>query len=315
MIKRLTAQFCFVFAFALSLVTGGAVHAADDVKVYQIEGSGGVPLNVAEAGTPGDPGLLLIHGNGQSYLSWHRQLESDLADTHHIVAFDLRGHGNSGKPSQPEAYNRACIWAEDIEAVMAATGLEQPVMAGWSRGGLIAMHYVRCRGTDALAGIVMVGSRGRLVEVPLPPAGSAPRSSQSDLESQDLRANMRGAERFALQMTATPPDPEWLKISTAMNIMAPPYARRAMRAPVMDPDGNVVTSYASLIGQLSQIPFMAILGADDAIRDSGDLAEAYRAAIPGATIHMYPGVGHSPFLEAPDRFNADLAAFAAKARQ
>lgn len=306
--------------FSLSLIAaayllgGASLQADDEPKVFQIEGSGGVPLNVAEAGKRGAPGILLIHGNGQSYLSWYRQLESDLAQTHHLVAFDLRGHGNSGKPSQAEAYNRACIWAEDIEAVIRSTGLERPVMVGWSRGGLIAMHYVRCRGTDALSGIAMVASRGRLVEVPLPPDSSAPRSSQVDLEAQDIRANMLGAERFAELMTAEPPDPEWLKISTAMNIMAPPYARRAMRAPVLDPDGNVVGSYAGLLDQID-VPFMVVLGADDALRDSGDLAAAYRAAKPDTIIHIYPGVGHSPFLEAPARFNADLAEFAAKSRQ
>ena len=132
---KLFASVYGAVAVAASLIAGAPTEAAADIKTYQIEGSGGVPISVAEVGERGTPGILLIHGNGQSYLSWHRQLESDLAATHHIVAFDLRGHGNSGKPASPEAYNRACIWAEDIEAVMAATGLERPVMVGWSRGG------------------------------------------------------------------------------------------------------------------------------------------------------------------------------------
>ncbi len=295
----------------LSVAVAGlstAVRANDDITIFQVEGAGGVPINVAESGDRDKPGILFIHGNGQSYLSWHRQLDSDLAERFHLVAYDLRGHGNSGKPFEIEAYSPACVWAEDIDAVIQATGLSNPVVVAWSRGGLIAMHYVSCRGTDALSGLVMVAARGRLVEVPLPPSDSPARVSQEQLESQDIEDNLKGAKTFARLMTVEEPDPEWLEKSVVMNLLAPPYARRAMRAPTIGPDGAVSRSYAHLIDEIN-VPIMIMLGADDPLRDSGDLAAAYRAAIPTVTVHMYPGVGHSPFLEVPDKFNADLADF------
>ena len=280
-----------------------------DLSIRLIEGHGGVPINVAETGEQGKPGFLFIHGNGQSYLSWTRQIDSHLADDFHLVAFDLRGHGNSGKPWRIEDYNRACIWADDIDAVLDTTGLEKPIMVGWSRGGLIAMHYVRCRGTDELSAIVMVGSRGRLVPVSLPSQDAPSRVSQTQLETDDIRQNMAGAQTFARLMTVEEPDPEWSAVSTAMNIMAPPYARRAMRAPIIGPTGEVETSYASLVEEI-HVPFTVILGASDPLRSSQELADAYRAAMPEADILMYPGVGHSPFLEMPERFNADMRALA-----
>ncbi len=280
-----------------------------ELSVNLVEGHGGVPINVAETGERGKPGFLFIHGNGQSYLSWHLQLESDLADDFHLVAFDLRGHGNSGKPWRVEDYNRACIWADDIDAVLEATGLEKPIMAGWSRGGLIAMHYVRCRGTDDLSAVVMVGSRGRLVEVRLPTEEAPSRVSQTQLETNDIRQNMAGAKTFNRLMTVEDQGAEWNEVATAMNVMAPPYARRAMRAPIIGPTGEVETDYAMLIDEI-KVPLVAILGADDPLRSSQDLADAYRAARPDVQIHMYPRVGHSPFLEAPDRFNADMRALA-----
>lgn len=286
-----------------------ALPAEADVTLQVIEGHGGVPINVAEVGEPGHPGILFIHGNGQSYLSWTKQLNSGLADDFHLVAYDLRGHGNSGKPWRGEDYSHACIWADDIEAVLEATGLKNPIVVAWSRGGLIAMHYVRCRGTDALSGIVMVGSRGRLVTVSLPGEDNPARVSQVQLETNDIEQNMQGAQIFARLMTVEQQSAEWETLSTAMNLLAPPYARRAMRAPTIGPMGEVERSYAHLVNEIN-VPFRVVLGGSDPLRDSQELADAYRAAMPEVDVLIYPGVGHSPFIEAPERFNTDLREFA-----
>lgn len=301
--RRSAAYLASFFLAVLSL------EALAEVSLRQIEGSGGVPLNVAEAGTPGAPGILLIHGNGQSYHSWDTQLNSDLADDFHMVAYDLRGHGNSGKPFNVEAYNRACIWAEDIDAVLQATGMTKPIFVGWSRGGLIAMHYLRCRGTQNMAGIAMVASRGRLVQVPVTPSSGSARRSQDLLEEQDIEANMEGAEAFARAMTYAPLDEDRTALMTAMNLMAPPYARRAMRSPTFGPDGEQMQSYESLTSDID-VPFLAVMGDKDPFRKAEDLAAAFRAAIPQSEILIYSDVGHSPFIEKPERFNTDLRAFA-----
>lgn len=293
-----------------ALLTVALPHAAQsDVTVRQIDGADGVPLNVAEAGEAGNPGILFIHGNGQSYLSWHKQLASDLAEDFHLVAYDLRGHGNSGKPWDVDSYNQACTWADDMNAVLQSTGLTKPIVVGWSRGGLIAMHYVRCRGTSGLSGIVMVASRGRLVTVPLPPGGSPAPQSQILLEEQDIEANIKGAELFTSLMTHKPADERWTAIATAMNVMAPPYARRAMRSPVLGPDGAQIRSYEALTPQID-VPFLAIMGDKDPFRNSHELAAAFHAAIPQAEVLIYSDVGHSPFLERPEAFNTDLRSFA-----
>lgn len=306
MLDRIVLGLAVMAGVTLSLATPARAEKA--VSLSTVEGFGGVPLIVAEAGQPGNPGLLFIHGNGQSYLSWHKQLNSDLADNFHVVAFDLRGHGGSGKPWTADSYNRACIWAEDIAAVMRETGLKKPVLVGWSRGGLMVMHYIRCMGTDGISGIAMVASRGRLVEVPLPQDDNPARISQVQLESSDMHENLAGAETFAALMTAEPVDEDWAAISKAMNIMSPPYARHAMRSPILDPNGDVISSYGNLVERID-VPFLVVLGDQDPLRDSAQLGQAFESALPQTKVLMYPGVGHSPFLEAPQKFNVDIRSF------
>jgi pimeloyl-ACP methyl ester carboxylesterase len=281
---------------------------ARDFRYSTVDGHDGVPLNVVDGGARGTPSIVFIHGSGQSYLSWSRQFESTLTDEFHLVAFDLRGHGNSGKPWGPEAYSRACTWADDVAAVIAATGARRPVLVAWSFGGAVAMHYVRCRGIGSLAGIVMVGSRGGLVDVALPSADTPARISQELMKSDDLTSFARGAAMFADLMTAKPPEPERLTLQRTMNLMSPAYARRAMDAPVTDAAGNVIRGNRDLIGTL-KLPFHVVLGGDDPFRSTAEMAAAFAAQLPAAHVTVYPSVGHSPFYEEPEAFNRLLSEF------
>jgi pimeloyl-ACP methyl ester carboxylesterase len=52
-------------------------------------------------------------------------------------------------------------------------------------------------------------------------------------------------------------------------------------------------------------------GADEIVLPA--VAEQHAALIPHAVQSVYPGVGHAPFAEAPDRFNRELREFASAA--
>src|SRR6476619_8436153 len=47
---------------------------------------------------PGAPALLLLHGYPQTHAIWHR-IAPGLAARFNVVASDLRGYGDSGKPA------------------------------------------------------------------------------------------------------------------------------------------------------------------------------------------------------------------------
>ena len=90
-----------------------ALPAARAASFDYITSSDGTPLCVYETGNPQGRPLLFIHGFSQSYAVFKRQFESDLAKDFRIVAFDLRGHGCSGKPWSETAYAGTKIWADD----------------------------------------------------------------------------------------------------------------------------------------------------------------------------------------------------------
>jgi non-heme chloroperoxidase len=291
---------------------GTAVVADAGLRYTSVASTDGVVLSVAEAGPRNAPAVLFLHGIGQSLTSWRRQLESPLAQRLRLVAMDLRGHGDSGKPSTPEAYQRACQWADDVRAVREALGLERPVLVAWSFGGLVAMNYVRCEGAQSLAGLALVATAGgRLVAST--PAGPSPAGSASrDMTAPDLRLNLAGARTFARLMTATPPDAAWEDETVAALLKLPAYVRRAMGSAQVGPTGKPITTNEDLVARLA-LPLLIVTGAKDALSDGTALAASYRVRFPDARVLTYAESGHSPFAEAAERFNADLESFVVNA--
>jgi haloacetate dehalogenase len=85
------------------------------------------------------PPLLLLHGNPQTQAMWHA-VAPRLAQDFTVVATDLRGYGESGKPpSTPDhsSYSKSAMARDQVE-VMRRLGFEHFFVAGHDRGGRCA---------------------------------------------------------------------------------------------------------------------------------------------------------------------------------
>jgi pimeloyl-ACP methyl ester carboxylesterase len=82
------------------------------------------------------PSMLLLHGITSSAQSWVR-VGPALADRYRVYALDMRGHGDSIKPSQG-AYSLRHT-ADDAAAFITVMGLKHPVLIGHSWGGATAI--------------------------------------------------------------------------------------------------------------------------------------------------------------------------------
>jgi haloacetate dehalogenase len=85
------------------------------------------------------PPLLLLHGWPQNLLEWHH-IASRLAQDFTVVATDLRGYGDSGKPGADPQHQNHCkrVMAKDQVEVMQHLGFEEFFVVGHDRGGRVA---------------------------------------------------------------------------------------------------------------------------------------------------------------------------------
>ena len=94
------------------------------------------------------PPLLLLHGYPQTHAMWNRVAPA-LAERFHLVMPDLRGYGDSGKPSPGEdceAYSKRAM-AADCVALMARLGFDRFHVAGHDRGARVT-HRLALEGAD-----------------------------------------------------------------------------------------------------------------------------------------------------------------------
>lgn len=85
------------------------------------------------------PPLLLLHGHPQTHVMWHK-IAPRLAQNFTVVATDLRGYGESSKPTTTpdhEPYSKRAMARDQVE-VMRKLGFDQFFVAGHDRGGRCA---------------------------------------------------------------------------------------------------------------------------------------------------------------------------------
>ena len=268
------------------------------MEIHTVDGGGGIRLHVREWGKADGPPILFIHGLSQNHLCWARQYDSQLANEFRLIAYDLRGHGMSQAPLGPEHYTDGQLWADDVAAIIDQLRLHRPVLVGWSYGGFVICDYVRAHGQDGIGAIDFVGAG-----VKLGPAaygtliGPGFLDHFADVTSEDLPANIRGMRGLVKAWPAEPyssSDVETLLCSA----MAVPARIRANLAREIDGDDVLRTLHTKLLVSHGR--------ADTVVLPA--MAEHVIATCPVAEPSWYDGVGHTPHLEQPERFNRELAA-------
>ena len=270
---------------------------ATPMKIHTIAGGGGLRLHVREWGPADAPPILLIHGWSQNHLCWAKQ--NALATGHRVVAFDLRGHGMSEAPPEPENYTDARLWADDLAAIIATLDLEHAVLVGWSYGAFAICDYVRAYGQERVAAIEFVEGA-----VKLGPAafgtliGPGFLDHFADLTADDLPTNLRAIPAFVNACVAKPLAPADYEAALCWNAVVPAHVRAALGAREIDED--------DVLRQL-RVPVLVTQGRADIVVLPA-MAEHILATCPTAQPSWYDGVGHAPHLEEPERFNRELAA-------
>jgi len=102
------------------------------------------------------PPLLLLHGYPQTHVMWHR-VAPLLAADFTVIAADLRGYGDSGKPPSTDdhsSYSKR-VMAADMVYVMQDLGHEKFFLAGHDRGGRVA-HRLAIDHSEKIAGLCVL---------------------------------------------------------------------------------------------------------------------------------------------------------------
>lgn len=264
---------------------------------YAVTAPDGTVLAVHEAGDPHGAPIVFLHGLLGSSLNWEAQLDSLALQRFRLVAFDLRGHGQSGKPAGAAPYRDARRWADDLAAVLRAAQVRKPVLVGWSLGGAVISAYLAAYGDQDIAGAVYAGG---VIEL-APGQIAAHPAVYRDIVSPDLRTHLDAMRSFLRLCFEKQPDAATFERLLANAAMASWDMQSAVQSMTV-PAAEALTRMRK--------PMLLVYGERDALVQARASAARAMALNPRIRSSFYPDVGHAPFLEERARFEQELAAFA-----
>ena len=249
----------------------------------------------------GEP-LLVIHGFTGSSHAWRPELKEELSRQRRVICVDLIGHGESSRPSQPEAY-RLDENVEDLCAVLDACEVERALWVGYSMGGRIALGAAVNR-PDRVCGLALEGASPGLRE------RSERRIRVASDEKLALCLEEEGLEAFV---------ESWLKLPLFETQARLPRAERERSHRLRL--ANAPSALAACLRGLGtgcqpnfwpalrgiRIPVRLLVGEKD--MKFRRIAARMQAELPFADTRILPGAGHTTNLEDPRAFAAALLEF------
>ncbi|HEY5154228.1 MAG TPA: alpha/beta hydrolase [Acidimicrobiales bacterium] len=154
------------------------------------------------------PPVLLLHGFAADHqANWVAPgiVNALIGAERQVIATDARGHGRSGKPHDPTAYDGDAM-VRDAQAVLDHLGVTEVDVVGYSMGAMVSARLVS---VDSRARSVVLGGVGGNLTPPTPAAGAARIADALEVEDPSTItdpvgrgfrafADTTGADRLAL---------------------------------------------------------------------------------------------------------------------
>jgi pimeloyl-ACP methyl ester carboxylesterase len=238
-----------------------------------------------EVSGSGRPAVLLSHGFAATSAMFAANVPAIAAD-HEVITWDLRGHGHSDSPADPDSYSAAAALA-DMAALLTSRGLDRAVLGGHSLGGYLSLDFALTYPERVAALVLIDTGPGFRNDAARDGWNGRAERTASRLAERGLDALGSGAELHASEHR------------DACGLVL------AARHTLTQRDSHVLDGLPSIA-----VPTLVIVGSDDA--PFLGAAEYMTTKIPLARKAVIPGAGHAPNVDRPDLFDAALRGFLAE---
>jgi len=288
-----------------------------DFELQRVALPTGVELDVAVAGLPTNPPIILLHGFPESHRTWRHQI-ADLAEDHFVLAPDQRGFAKSSKPEGVGNYTPDKPVA-DMIALADRFDLERFTLVGHDWGGAIAW-MAALNHPDRVARLIIVNAphpfifqksmfddmaqreasqyirafRNTDLERHIDSIGLSAFFDGSFMRHTDFE-KVKGEKPIYLEQWGQP---------GAMTAMLNWYRASAVQVPAMD---ETPERPAFLDGPFPplKMPILVIWGLGDKALLPVQL-EGLEALVPDLTLEKLAGVGHFAPWEAPEKVTGTM---------
>ena len=252
----------------------------------------GIEIGYDEAGS-GTP-VVLLHGFPFNRSMWSEQIEV-LTSRHHVLAPDLRGHGETTVTTEPATMEEM---ARDVAALMEKLEIRRAAVCGLSMGGYVALALYRMFPLRARA-LILADTR----------AGADTEEAKANREAQAEKALQQGMAGIADAMLP--------KLLSPKTVARNPAVVARVREMILktNPEGAAAALRGMALrrdqtGFLSRVicPALIAVGREDMIAPLSE-AQLMHREIGGSRLEVIEDAGHVSNIEQPESFNRALTKF------
>lgn len=266
-------------------------------------------MDVAPAGTPNGHSVMIFHGHNFAGLYFGNVIEALRREGFRVIVPDQIGYGRSSKPIIPYNFNDM---ARNTNAILQSLKIDRAMIIGHSMGGMLAARFAALY--PAVAERVIVYNPIGLVDTR---HGRAP-GSVDDSYKRILGSTYQSVKAGLMRYVAhdenawTPEFESYARIRYSWTLSGD-WPRLAMVQALtgqnlqQDP---VVYDWANI-----KAPTLAFGGAEDVLPGSArlfqDRMQVLAETVPNGNgkLHLIPGLGHVPHVEAPEKAIPPMVAF------
>lgn len=297
----------------LGLLVAGCVILRPDIPFATLESRyangqsrfmalpGGLRVHYRDQGNPAGPPLVMVHGFAASLDAWE-PWTARLGDRYRIVTLDLPGHGLTRAPADWRPSLTA--YAVVVSEVTARLSLPPFALIGNSMGGGVAWTYA-LQHPDRVRALVLVDSIGipaRREQQKTPLVFQLLKTPPGRFVAAHMDARSM-AESGLKQAYVDPSLVTQGLVRRYVDLSRAPGHRRILTSG----EGGGPTITAQTFAAI-RVPTLVLHGEADALIPVAS-SRALAGAIPVAQLITYPGVGHVPMEQIPERSAADVRAF------
>lgn len=227
--------------------------------------------------------ILLSHGYSATSQMWQGQVNA--FPGHKVIAWDMRGHGQSDSPEEQSLYSEAHTVA-DMAAILAECGEKQAIIGGLSLGGYMSLAFNVAHPNQVRALMLFDTGPGYKNATAREGWNETSEKRAVAFETKGLGAMGGSAE---------------VRVSSHRSADGLARAARGMLAQF---DARIIESLPNIA-----VPTLVLVGAND--QPFLGASEYMASKIPGAAKEMIPEAGHSANIDQPAAFNAAVTRFLA----
>lgn len=139
-------------------MTQHSTSSTESTESTESKWTGMVPVDdtalaVTDTGGPGIP-VLYLNGQFATQGYWRRVI-AELGTGWRHITYDERARGKKSKRSADYSFDAA---VRDVDAVLAARGVERALVVGWSYGAVVAAHWAERNPERALGAVLVDGA-------------------------------------------------------------------------------------------------------------------------------------------------------------